>query len=148
MPFSTPISIRNAPYGSADYAAAVGLRRAVLRTPLGLDFDPADLAREAADTHLTAWRGDTLVGAVVMTPYSDGAVKLRQMAVADDARGTGVGAALLKAFEGLARIRGLSQIVLAARQTAQAFYARHGYTTDGVVFEEVTLPHVRMEKAL
>ena len=143
-----PISIRNAPHGSSDYEAAVRLRRAVLRTPLGLDFTPEDLAREAADTHLTAWAGDRLVGTVVMTAYSDNTVKLRQMAVSDDARGTGAGAALLSAFEAEARARGYSGITLAARQTAEGFYARHGYDTDGTVFEEVTIPHVRMWKAL
>jgi len=148
MPPSTPISIRIAPHGSSDYEAAVALRRAVLRTPLGLDFSPEELVREAADTHLTAWSGDRLIGTVVMTRYSDTTVKLRQMAVSEDARGTGAGAALLSAFEDLARARGFTEIVLAARQTAQAFYARHGYTTDGVVFQEVTLPHVRMWKRL
>jgi GNAT superfamily N-acetyltransferase len=148
MPLSTPISIRNAPHGSADYEAAVALRRAILRTPLGLDFTPEELTREAADTHLAAWSGDTLIGTVVMTRYSDTTVKLRQMAVSDLARGGGVGAALLSAFETEARARGYSDITLAARQTAQGFYARHGYATDGVVFEEVTLPHVRMWKSL
>jgi predicted GNAT family N-acyltransferase len=148
MPLSTPISIRTAPHGSAGYEAAVRLRRAILRTPLGLDFTPEDLTREAADIHLTAWSGDALVGTVVMTRYSDTTVKLRQMAVADAARGTGVGAALLEAFEAEARARGYTGITLAARQTAEGFYARHGYATDGVVFQEVTLPHVRMWKRL
>ncbi len=148
MLLSTPISIRNTPYGSSDYDDAVRLRRAVLRAPLGLDFTPEELAREAGDTHLTAWAGDQLVGTVVMTAYGDGAVKLRQMAVSDQARGAGAGAILLSAFEDLARARGFSEIVLAARQTAQGFYAHHGYDSDGVVFEEVTIPHVRMWKRL
>ncbi len=142
------MTVRSVPHGTSDYEAAVRLRRAVLRTPLGLDFTPEELAREAADTHLTAWSGDQLVGTVVMTRYSDATVKLRQMAVSDETRGTGAGAALLSAFEDLARARGFSEIVLAARQTAQGFYARHGYATDGAVFEEVTIPHVRMWKTL
>ncbi len=143
-----PISILVVPHGSSEYEAAVALRRAVLRTPLGLDFTPEELRREAADTHLTAWSGDTLVGTVVMTRYTDTTVKLRQMAVSDAARGTGAGAALLSAFEHEARTRGYADVTLAARQTAEGFYARHGYDTDGVVFEEVTLPHVRMWKTL
>jgi len=145
---STPISIRDVPHGSPDYEAAVRLRRAILRTPLGLDFTPEELAREAADTHLTAWSGDRLIGTVVMTRYSDTTAKLRQMAVSDEARGTGAGAALLSAFENLARAQGFREIVLAARQTAQGFYTRHNYATDGVVFEEVTIPHLRMWKTL
>lgn len=143
-----PISIRIAPHSSPDYKAAVALRRATLRTPLGLDFTAEELKREAADTHLTAWSGDQLVGTVVMTRYTGTTVKLRQMAVSDAARGTGAGAALLSAFETEARARGYSDITLAARQTAEGFYAHYGYDTDGVVFKEVTLPHVRMWKTL
>jgi predicted GNAT family N-acyltransferase len=142
------LSIRTVAYASPDHEAAVALRRAVLRTPLGLDFTAEQLASEADDTHFAAFDGSRLVGAVVMTPYNAQTVKLRQMAVAPDARGHGVGAALLKSFEAHARAAGLSGVTLAARVTAQDFYARNGYTAEGDIFEEVTLPHIRMTKAL
>lgn len=139
------LDIRILPHASPDYADAVNLRRAILRTPLGLDFAPEDLAREVGDTHFGAFYQDRLVGTVVMTPYEAGKVKLRQMAVAEDLRGEHVGAQLLAAFEAGARQHS-NEIVLAARATAQGFYTRYGYDTDGVVFTEVTLPHVRMWK--
>jgi predicted N-acetyltransferase YhbS len=140
--------IRTAPHASADYEAAIVLRRAVLRTPLGLDFTAEQLAAEAADTHFVAFDGDALVGAVVMTPYSATTVKLRQMAVSPVAQGQGIGAALLKAFESHARGAGIAGITLAARITAQPFYERNGYRVEGDVFEEVTIPHIHMTKAL
>ncbi len=143
-----PFLVRLAPYAGPDYQAAVALRRAVLRTPLGLDFTADQLAAEAADTHFAAFDGDRLVGAVVMTPYKADTVKLRQMAVSPEAQGQGVGAALLQAFEAHARAAGLTGITLAARVTAQCFYARNGYAAEGDVFEEVTIPHIRMTKAL
>ena len=143
-----PLAVRLAPHASPDYQAAVALRRFVLRTPLGLDFTPEQLAAEATDTHFVAFDGDGLVGAVVMTPYSAETAKLRQMAVSPDAQGQGVGAALLQAFEAHARAAGLTGITLAARVTAQKFYERNGYAVEGDVFEEVTLPHIRMTKAL
>jgi N-acetylglutamate synthase-like GNAT family acetyltransferase len=142
------LDIRVVGFGTPEHDAAVALRRAVLRTPLGLDFSPEDLAREAADTHFVAFLGGQLVGTVVMTPYEPGKVKLRQMAVADDMRGRNIGAQLVSAFEDHARNNGISEIILAARQTAQSFYARLGYATDDVVFTEVTIPHVRMWKTL
>ncbi len=143
-----PLIVRLAPHASPDYQAAVALRRAVLRTPLGLDFTPDQLAAETADTHLVAFDGDTLVGAVVMTPYGNDTVKLRQMAVSPNTQGQGVGAALLKAFEAHAREAGLTGITLAARVTAQGFYERNGYAAEGGVFEEVTIPHIKMTKLL
>lgn len=147
------LDIRTIAYGTPEYDAAVVLRRAVLRTPLGLDFSAEDLAREAGDTHFAAFHEGRLVGTVVLTPYEAGPpevkkVKLRQMAVADDLRGEHVGAQLLAGFEAHAKANGISEIVLAARTTAQGFYARYGYETDGAVFTEVTLPHVRMWKQL
>ena len=142
------LSVRILAPGSADYNAAVALRRAVLRIPLGLDFSADDIAREAGDTHFAAWQGNRLVGTVVMTPYTDTRVKLRQMAVAEDMRGANIGAALLAAFEDHSRNTGIRDIVLAARVTARGFYARHGYTTDDAVFTEVTIPHIQMWKTL
>ena len=143
-----PVLVRLAPHQSPDYAAAVTLRRAVLRTPLGLDFTADQLAAEGDDTHFVAFDGDILVGAVVMTPYTGETAKLRQMAVAPAAQGKGVGAALLRAFEDHARATGRKAITLAARLTARGFYERSGYAADGDVFEEVTLPHIHMTKRL
>ncbi len=143
-----PLIVRTAPHGSPDYDAAVNLRRAVLRTPLGLDFTPEQLAAEAEDTHFVALDGDALLGAVVMTPYNATTVKLRQMAVSPAAQGRGVGAALIRAFEDHARAQGTAAITLAARVSAQGFYTATGYKSEGDVFEEVTIPHIRMSKAL
>lgn len=142
------LDIRVVGFGTPEHDAAIDLRRAVLRTPLGLDFSADDLAREAADTHFAAFLDDQLVGTVVMTPYEPSKVKLRQMAVADNMRGRNIGAQLVSAFEDHARSNGIGEIVLAARQTAQSFYARRGYATDDVVFTEVTIPHVKMWKTL
>lgn len=142
------ITVRRIQYATPDYDAAIVLRRAVLRTPLGLDFTAEQLAAEAGDTHFAAIGGDVLVGAVVMTPYDASTVKLRQMAVAPDVQGHGVGAALLRAFEAHAQHIGVSHIVLAARVTAQRFYEVNGYAAEGDIFDEVTIPHIRMTKTL
>lgn len=143
-----PLLIRPIIHGSADYAAAVNLRRAILRTPLGLDFTSVQLAAEAGDIHLAAFADDELVGTVLVSPYDDQTMKLRQMAVDDAMQGQGIGAKLLAAAEAEARAAGKTRITLAARVTAQPFYARNGYTAVGEIFEEVTLPHIAMQKTL
>jgi predicted GNAT family N-acyltransferase len=143
-----PLLTRVIPHGSADYATAVNLRRAVLRTPLGLDFTSAQLAAEAGDIHLAAFEDGELVGTMLLTSYDDQTMKLRQMAVDDAMQGQGVGAALLAAAETETRAAGKSHITLAARVTAQPFYTRNGYTAVGDIFEEVTIPHVTMQKIL
>ncbi len=143
-----PFTIRPISHGSADYAAAVNLRRAILRTPLGLDFTSAQLAAEANDIHLAAFDGDELIGTVLLSPYDDQTLKLRQMAVDDAVQGQGVGAQLLAAAESQTRGAGKPRITLAARVTAQPFYAGNDYVATGDIFEEVTLPHISMQKIL
>lgn len=143
-----PISIRQIAHASHDYAMAVNLRRALLRTPLGLDFTSAQLATEATDTHLAAFDDEEVVGTVVLSPYDDSTLKLRQMAVDDSQQGAGIGRQLLTAAEEHAKALGKTRIMLAARVTAQAFYARYGYAAEGDIFEEVTIPHITMHKTL
>ncbi len=141
-------TIRRIPHGSADYAAAVNLRRAVLRTPLGLDFTSAQLAAETDDIHLAAFDEGELIGTALLTAYDDQTLKLRQMAVDESVQGKGVGAALLAAADTETRNAGKTCITLAARVSVQSFYARNGYAPAGDIFEEVTIPHIVMQKIL
>jgi predicted GNAT family N-acyltransferase len=141
-------SIRQIAFDSDDYIAAVALRRAVLRAPLGLDFTAQHLSTEHDDFHFGAFDENALIGVVILTTYDKGVFKLRQMAVSEAARGKGVGARLLMAAETEARRLGGVRIMLEARLTAQAFYARHGYKPKGEVFTQVTLPHILMTKAI
>jgi predicted GNAT family N-acyltransferase len=55
---------------------------------------------------------------------------------------------LLYFAENVARDRGFRELVMHARMTAVGFYKRQGYQFSGPEFEEVTIPHVRMYKAL
>lgn len=143
-----PLSVRSIAHGSAEYAAAVNLRRARLRTPLGLDFTSAQLAAESEDIHLGAFADEDLIGTVSLTPCNDTTMKLRQMAVDDAMQGQGAGAHLLAAAEQATLASHRTHITLAARLSAQGFYARYGYEATGELFEEVSLPHIRMEKHL
>ncbi len=135
-------------HSSPDWRTAVALRRAILRTPLGLDFSAEELTRESADTHFAAFADGQMVGTVVLSPLATDTVKLRQMAVAETLRGRGIGEALLSAFEAHARTIGAQKITLAARETARRFYERNGYAAEGEGFIEVTILHIRMGKIL
>lgn len=145
---SSKPDIRRLTFASPAYDAAVRLRRAVLRAPLGLDFAQEQLAAEDTDIHLGAFDGETLIGVCILTPYQPGIFKLRQMAVSDAARGTGTGAALLKAAEDASREAGGTRLVLEARLTARGFYERYGYKAFGDEFVQVTLPHISMDKSI
>lgn len=73
---------------------------------------------------------------------------LGRLAVLKRARGTGLGAALVRAVEERARQRRLSSIELHAQTHARGFYERLGYTAFGEEFLDAGIPHLGMRKAL
>lgn len=143
------IQIIKIEFGTPEYDEAVRLRYEVLRKPLGLEFTPEQLAAEYADYHLAAFAANgALVGYLNLTPVDDLTVKMRQVAVVPGLQGRGIGKALVEASEVLARRLGFRWMLLHARETAVPFYLRGGYAVAGDRFEEVTIPHLKMEKEL
>lgn len=143
------IQIVKIEFGTPEYDEAVQLRYEVLRKPLGLVFTPEQLAAEYSDHHLAAFTAaGALVGYLNLTPVDDQTIKMRQVAVAPGLQGRGIGNALVAASEDLARRLGFHSMVLHARETAVPFYLKVGYAVAGDRFEEVTIPHFKMEKEL
>ncbi|WFB11843.1 GNAT family N-acetyltransferase [Streptomyces sp. LX-29] len=73
---------------------------------------------------------------------------LGRLAVGRAARGTGLGAALVRAVEAEARRIGLSGVYLEAQTQAVGFYERLGYTAHGPEFQDAGIPHRAMRRAL
>ena len=85
-------------------------------------------------------------GAGRITWLGDGLAKVQRMAVVDDARGKGVGAALLHFLEHQARAAGAKRFTLGAQLTARGFYQKLGYGEVGEVFLDAGIDHIKMEK--
>jgi predicted GNAT family N-acyltransferase len=136
-------------FGSPAYQATLSLRHVILRKPLGLSFDPAELAAEVTEIHVAAYEDSgQLTGCLVLKPLTGDKLKMRQVAVATHVQGTGVGRVLVEASERIARERGFAFMELNARDTAIPFYLRLGYHGIGEPFTEVGIPHLKMGKAL
>lgn len=136
------------PYGSDDYQAALDLRNAILRLPLGRSVYDEDLERERNEWHFGLKEGGTLVACVTTRPESQSRVRLRQMAVTADQQGTGLGRRLIEEVERVLPQRGISEVYLHARVEAEGFYARLGYERQGEEFVELGIRHVEMKKHL
>ena len=126
----------------------VALRRRVLREPLGLDFTPEQLSAETEDIHLAAFEGEAPIACLILTRASAEEYKMRQVAVAPERQGEGIGHRMVEYCERVARDAGCRHITLHARETVVPFYLRAGYEAVGEIFEEVTLPHRKMHKWL
>jgi GNAT superfamily N-acetyltransferase len=135
-------------YGSKDYDQMIALRYALLRKPLGLNFNESELKKEAQDILIGCFDDDKMEGCCLLTETAPGIVRLRQMAVLSGLQGKGIGKVLLQFAENIARDRGYKKISMHARKTAIGFYEKSGYKIVGKEFQEISIPHYMMEKAL
>lgn len=140
--------IRPVAFGTPEYEATVELRREVLRRPLGLDFSPEQLAREADDVHFALLHGDEALACLVLTPQDGDILKMRQVAVREDLQGQGLGKQIVETSEVWALRQGFRSITLHAREAAVPFYLAQGYRVEGEPFVEVGIPHRAMVKEL
>jgi predicted GNAT family N-acyltransferase len=143
------VNILSIEFATPEYDESVALRFEVLRKPLRLEFTPEQLGAEWSDLHLAAF--DTqgkIIGILLLTPVSEHLVKMRQVAVSPDQQGKGVGTSMVLDSEILAKSQNFTNITLHAREKAVPFYLRLGYQVVGDKFEEVGIPHFKMEKVL
>lgn len=134
--------------GDPAYQHVFNLRDVMLRQPIGLSLHDEDLSGEVNDHILVAEKGGTIIACLILTPKPGNKVQLRQMAVADNYQGQGVGRALVSYAEEYATKQGYQSIILHARVYARGFYDNTGYKQVGGVFTEVGIPHIKMEKLI
>ncbi|MFJ6073435.1 GNAT family N-acetyltransferase [Streptomyces sp. NPDC093065] len=143
----------------ADREACFAVRKDVFvaeqKVPEDIEYD----AYDADAVHVLAVRADgvplgtgrLLHGAAATAKNGDGdpAVgSLGRLAVTANARGLGVGAALVRAVEDAARARGLTAVDLHAQTHALGFYERLGYQAYGPEFPDAGIPHRAMRRPL
>lgn len=135
-------------FGSAAYEQAWQLRQRVLRAPLSLTLTDADRRQDSGDWHFGLFDYGQLAACVSATEQPGACAKIRQMAVEPQFQGRGLGSQLMLAVEKELRAQGVAQVVLHARATATAFYAKLGYHAQGECFKELAIDHVKMHKRL
>jgi predicted GNAT family N-acyltransferase len=140
--------IKQIDYGSKEYEQMLGLRYEVLRKPLNITFHDEELKKEKNDLLIGAFDEDKILGCCLLTKMDNDCVRLRQMAVQNNLQGKGIGASMMNFAENVARDAGYKKIIMHARKTAIGFYEKLGYKVSGEEFEEISIPHVIMEKKL
>lgn len=135
-------------HDSADYWLAVELRRDVLRKPLGLDYSVDQLMAEYSASHFVCKKDGEIVGSALGIAEGAGTIRVKQVAVRSDLQGHGIGRFLMEFVEQWALTEGFSRALLHSRGYAIPFYEKIGYSCFGDVFEEVGIPHCKMQKVL
>ncbi|MEV0487111.1 GNAT family N-acetyltransferase [Streptomyces sp. NPDC050508] len=142
----------------ADREACFAVRKEVFVVEQGVPQELEYDAYDAVATHVLAVREDgtplgtgRLLYGEAAAAKTDGDLtvgSLGRLAVTEDARGLGVGVALVRAIEDAARARGLAAVDLHAQTHALGFYERLGYEAYGPEFPDAGIPHRAMRRAL
>ena len=133
---------------SRDIATCQRLRRQVFIKEQGVsEADELDGLDEAA-VHLLALEGERPVGTARL--LVKGAVgKIGRVCVLPEARGTGLGAALIRsALEVLRAQPGVAEALLGSQVHAMGFYAKLGFVAEGEEYMDAGIPHVDMRRGL
>ncbi|MGW3075859.1 MULTISPECIES: GNAT family N-acetyltransferase [unclassified Kitasatospora] len=144
--------------GEADLELVRAVRHEVFvveqNVPEELEYDEYD----ATSVHLLAVGAD---GAALgtarlihgeparkLTGGVDGRVLLGRLAVVAAARGTGLGAELVRAVEAAGVEHGGAEVELHAQVQALGFYERLGYVAEGPVYDDAGIAHRTMTRVL
>jgi predicted GNAT family N-acyltransferase/predicted GNAT family acetyltransferase len=130
-----------------DLPAVSALRHEVFVVGQGVPVELERDARDATSDHVVAVRDGRVVGTGRLV-LDSAPPSVGRMAVAAEARGTGVGAAVLARLEQRAAERGIRELELHAQLHARGFYDRAGWTPVGDVYLEAGIEHLSMRKAL
>jgi ElaA protein len=131
-----------------DIATCQRLRRIVFIDEQGVsEADEVD-GLDADAIHLLARDGDRPVGTARL--LKKGAVgKIGRVCVLPEARGTGLGAALIRAaLDALRQMPGVTEAYLGSQSHATGFYEKLGFVVEGEEFLDAGIPHRHMRRAL
>jgi predicted GNAT family N-acyltransferase len=129
-----------------EYAQELALRQAALREPLGLVLSAEDVRDDGERLHLLALDASGRAMGCVLVTLEGASARIRQMAVAEELRGRGLGRELMVRAEAIALEHGCVKVYLHARWEVHGFYEKLGYRVVSPLFLELEIPHVEMEK--
>ena len=131
-----------------DIATCQHLRRVVFIEEQGVSEEDEVDGLDASAIHLLAFDEGGAVGTARL--LVKGAVgKIGRVCVLPSARGTGLGAALIRAaLEELRRQPGVAEAYLGSQSHATGFYEKLGFVVEGDEFIDAGIPHRHMRRAL
>ncbi|MEU0963894.1 GNAT family N-acetyltransferase [Streptomyces sp. NPDC005917] len=142
----------------ADLEACFAVRKQVFVVEQGVPEDLEYDEYDASALHVLALREDGVPLGTGRLLYGETAAEktdgdlslgsLGRLAVSQEARGLGIGVALVRAIEDAARARGLTAVDLHAQTHALGFYERLGYEPYGPEYEEAGIAHRGMRRGL
>ncbi|MEL7131973.1 MAG: GNAT family N-acetyltransferase [Pseudomonadota bacterium] len=131
-----------------DLATCHALRRTVFIDEQGVSAAEEVDGRDGDALHVLAYiEGEPMGCARIIIDGST--AKIGRVCVLKEARGTGLGAAIIDACLRVAKDQaGVTTAKLGAQTHALAFYERLGFTAYGPIYDDAGIPHKDMERPL
>jgi ElaA protein len=124
-----------------DLATCHALRRTVFIEEQGVSLADEVDGRDDAAIHFLAQQDNRPIGTLRILS-GPGYGKIGRVCVLAEARGQGIGAALIRAaLDHLRQTPGMTQAKLGAQTQALAFYERLGFTAYGPEYLDAGIPH-------
>ncbi|WP_299166183.1 GNAT family N-acetyltransferase [uncultured Tateyamaria sp.] len=131
-----------------DLATCLELRRVVFMEEQGVSEADERDGRDGDALHVLATRDGVALGCARIL-VAEGVAKIGRVCVLQEARGTGLGAAIINACLDVARAQpGVTRAKLGAQVHALAFYEKLGFTAFGPVYDDAGIPHRDMDRDL
>jgi len=131
-----------------DLDAAIALRFEVFVDEQHVPPDEELDAHDASAVHFGAFADGALVGVARVVDAGGGVAKVGRVAVRRARRGGGVGRLLMERVVAWCRDAGFREVILDAQCRVEAFYARLGFVSEGDVFLDAGIDHVRMRRVM
>lgn len=108
--------------------------------PAELELDECDLSA----SHALAYQGEECIGTGRLVYLGNGQAQIGRMAVLAQFRGKGIGKEILSQLIDLAKLQGVSSLILHSQLAAIPFYEKLGFQAEGPSYEEAGIPHRNM----
>ena len=133
---------------TTDLAACHALRRTVFIEEQGVPENEELYDQDDRAIHLLAWQDGRAVGSARILLDGDTG-KIGRVCVLPEARGRGLGAALIRAALDVLRVQpGIGRAKLGSQTHAIGFYEKLGFAAFGPVYDDAGIPHRDMIRDL
>ncbi|MDZ8259531.1 GNAT family N-acetyltransferase [Nostoc sp. ChiQUE01b] len=129
-----------------DFPAIQAIRKLVFQEEQGVDpaleFDGKD---EISD-HLIAYLNLEAVGTARIRYLDDKTAKIERLAVLLTVRGQGIGKKIMENALQVIANQNIPEVVIHAQEYVKDLYKKLNFVEEGEIFEEASIPHVKMRK--
>ncbi|MEH2384665.1 MAG: GNAT family N-acetyltransferase [Nostoc sp.] len=129
-----------------EFPAIQAIRIAVFQEEQGVDAALEFDGKDAISEHLIAYLNDEVVGTARIRYLDDKTAKIERLAVLSTARGQGIGKKIMEnALEVIAN-KNIPEVVIHAQEYVKDLYKKLDFVEEGEIFEEASIPHLKMRK--